>query len=276
MHETEEIQTMTPTSEPAIKILLVEDHDLTRLGLAALLRRTSNLRVVAEASNGRDAVIKVESACPDVILMDIGLPVLDGIQATREILSVHSGARIIMLTQNDNFQAILAALDAGASGYCLKDVEPDQLYSAVRAVHSGAVWLDSALRHNSQINRTATQEQRVSLQKKREELFEKREILFGKEDSDWAVELELKLLESQIQELQQNILDLQTNNDGQQKVVNVIRRAASCEDEVKWLTEDTQTRKEKLQTLEENVQRLREDMQRQREQWKRRGQNTLS
>lgn len=256
------------TIEPIIKILLVEDDSLARMGLKAVLKRTQDLQVIGEAANGQEAIELAEKHQPDVILMDMRMPLLDGIEATREILAHQPDIRIIMLTQNDTDQDILAAVDAGASGYCLKNIQPDRLYTAIRAVSSGDVWFDSALRESSQRQRQKTQERRQKVQKRREELFQEREKLSQKDDHGITV-AELERLQDAIQQLQQEILSLQTNSHGQQEAVNVMRRLANqYGDELNRLTEDAQTRKENMQTMQENVQRLREDMQRQREEWK--------
>jgi DNA-binding NarL/FixJ family response regulator len=128
-----------------IRILLVEDHKLTRVSLKMVLKRQSDLVVVGEAENGEEAIAMAEKLQPDIILMDVGMPVMDGIQASRKIIEKGSTGKIIMLTQHDNDQDILASLTAGASGYCLKDVEPERLYMAIRTVHVGDAWLDSAI-----------------------------------------------------------------------------------------------------------------------------------
>jgi DNA-binding NarL/FixJ family response regulator len=143
--------TITP-----ISVLLVEDHQLTRLGLKVALHRTSDIRVTGEACNGEEAVLMADSLQPQVILMDVGMPIMDGIQAARRIIAAHPKIRIIMLTQHDNDADIMASLAAGASGYCLKDVDPERLYTAIRSVNAGDAWLDSAiankvLRHYSTI-----------------------------------------------------------------------------------------------------------------------------
>ena len=130
---------------PIIKVLLVEDHSLTRLGLKAAFKRTSDISIIGEAVDGEEAIAKAQSLSPDVILMDVGMPVMDGIEAARTIISQNLTAKIIMLTQHDNDEDIMSSLAAGASGYCLKDVEPERLYTAIRAVHGGDVWLDSAI-----------------------------------------------------------------------------------------------------------------------------------
>lgn len=128
-----------------ISVLLVEDHQLTRLGLKVALQRTSDIKVTGEASNGEEAVAMAASLQPQVILMDVGMPIMDGIQAARRIIAEHPQIRIIMLTQHDNDADIMASLAAGASGYCLKDVEPERLYTAIRSVNAGDAWLDSSI-----------------------------------------------------------------------------------------------------------------------------------
>lgn len=130
---------------PVIKVLLVEDHTLTRMGLKTALKRTSDIDVIGEATNGEESVAAVENLKPDVILMDVGMPVMDGIQATRKILAKSPAMKVIMLTQHDNDRDILASLAAGASGYCLKDVAPDRLYTAIRSVNAGDAWLDASI-----------------------------------------------------------------------------------------------------------------------------------
>ncbi len=136
-----------PTDETprTIKVLLVEDHALTRIGLRTALKRTTDISVVGEAANGEEAVSQAEQFKPDVILMDVGMPVMDGIQAARKIIERDPSIKIIMLTQHDNDRDILASLSAGASGYCLKDVAPDRLYTAIRSVNAGDAWLDASI-----------------------------------------------------------------------------------------------------------------------------------
>ena len=128
-----------------IKILIVEDHALTRMGLKAALKRTSDIEVIGEATNGEEAIERAGSLQPNVILMDVGMPVMDGIQAAKKIIEQHPEIKVIMLTQHDNDRDIMASLAAGASGYCLKDVEPDRLYTAIRSVNAGDAWLDATI-----------------------------------------------------------------------------------------------------------------------------------
>lgn len=128
-----------------INVLLVEDHPLTRIGLRALLDRTDDIKVIGEAANGQEAVEKTLSLKPQIVLMDVGMPVMDGIEAVKNIKEQKSNAGIIMLTSHDNERDIFASLAAGAGGYCLKDVAPERLYTAIRSVHAGDAWLDAAI-----------------------------------------------------------------------------------------------------------------------------------
>jgi DNA-binding NarL/FixJ family response regulator len=128
-----------------VRILLVEDHLLTRIGLKTVIERVAEFKVIGEAENGEEAVRKVDELTPDVVLMDVGMPVMDGIEASRKIKEKHGDVEIVMLTSHDNERDIFASLAAGAGGYCLKDVEPERLYSAIRSVRAGDVWLDSTI-----------------------------------------------------------------------------------------------------------------------------------
>jgi len=120
----------------ALRVVLVDDEELVRSGLRLLLSNAPDIEVVAEASNGRDAVATVLDAQPDVVLMDIRMPVMDGIAAVEKILSVHA-VPIIMLTAFDTDSFILRALRAGAAGFLLKSTPPESLMAAVRAAAAG-------------------------------------------------------------------------------------------------------------------------------------------
>ena len=129
----------------AIRIVLVEDHLLTRVGLKTVIGRTQDIKVVGEADNGEQALDRVRELKPDVVLMDVGMPIMDGIEAASRIRLEHPEVNIIMLTSHDNDRDIFASLTAGAGGYCLKDVDPERLYTAIRSVNAGDIWLDSAI-----------------------------------------------------------------------------------------------------------------------------------
>ena len=120
-----------------ITILTADDHPLIRDGLAAVLRAESGLQVVAEAANGEEAIEAYERLRPDIVLMDLRMPVMDGLAATRAILAEDPNARIIVLTTYDGDEDIHRALAAGARGYLLKDMMRTDLLGVIRAVHRG-------------------------------------------------------------------------------------------------------------------------------------------
>jgi DNA-binding NarL/FixJ family response regulator len=119
------------------RILLVDDQELLRLGFRMVLDAQDDLDVAGEAADGQEAVGAAAALEPDVILMDVRMPVMDGVEATRAIVASGSAARIIILTTFDLDEYAFAALRAGASGFLLKDVPPPDMLSAIRAVASG-------------------------------------------------------------------------------------------------------------------------------------------
>jgi DNA-binding NarL/FixJ family response regulator len=130
-----------------IKIVVVDDQTLVRSGLRALLANSDDLEVVGEAIDGRDAVAVVTRTRPDVVLMDVRMPGVDGIAATRKIIADPrlAAVAIIMLTTFDDDDQIFAAIRAGASGYLLKDAEPDDLRQAIRVVAAGDALLSASV-----------------------------------------------------------------------------------------------------------------------------------
>ncbi len=121
----------------SIKVVLVDDHHVVRKGLRYFLESQKDLEIVAEAENGEEAVKVVEDTKPDVVLMDLIMPKKNGIEATREITTLFPTTKVIILTSFADQEHVIPALQAGASGYQLKDIEPDELAETIRAVHSG-------------------------------------------------------------------------------------------------------------------------------------------
>jgi DNA-binding NarL/FixJ family response regulator len=121
----------------SIRVLLVDDQSLLRLGFRMVLEAQPDIEVVAEAGDGATAVSMTRSLSPDVVLMDVRMPVLDGIKATRQIVAAGSAARILVLTTFNLDEYVYAALRAGASGFLLKDVPPADLLTGIRAVAAG-------------------------------------------------------------------------------------------------------------------------------------------
>jgi len=128
-----------------IRVLVADDQSMVRAGFRMLLAGEQDIEVVAEASNGLEAVAKAARADPAVILMDIRMPELDGLEATRRILAVNEAARVLILTTFGLDEYVYEALCAGASGFVLKDDPPEQLISAVRTVAAGNALLSPAV-----------------------------------------------------------------------------------------------------------------------------------
>jgi DNA-binding NarL/FixJ family response regulator len=130
--------------EQIIRVLVVDDQRLVREGIASLLSIQPGINVVGSAGDGREAVALAAALRPDVILMDVRMPVMDGITATQAIRSEAPTMQVIMLTTFDDEEYIRAALDAGAIGYILKDIPSDDLAQTVRMAHKGIYQLDPA------------------------------------------------------------------------------------------------------------------------------------
>ncbi len=124
-----------------IRVLIADDHTLVREGLRALLEGQGDFEVIAEASNGREAVDRAIQMRPDVVLMDIGMPELDGLAATRHIVRTNPAIRILVLTVHETEDYFFRVLEVGAHGFLVKDAASTELVAAVRAVHYGGVYL---------------------------------------------------------------------------------------------------------------------------------------
>ncbi|PHA00401.1 DNA-binding response regulator [Bacillus pseudomycoides] len=124
-----------------IKVLLVDDHTVVLKGLAFFLSTQKDFELVGEANNGKEALKKVEEVQPDVVLMDLYMPEMDGIEATACIKKKYPHVKVLVLTSFSDQAHVLPALQAGASGYILKDVEPDQLVEAIRSAYKGNIQL---------------------------------------------------------------------------------------------------------------------------------------
>lgn len=123
--------------EYEIKVLIVDDHQVVRQGLRTFLELQPDIIVVGEAGDGQTAVEMVRQLQPDVVLMDLVMPRLDGVSATRQVKALESGVKVIALTSFTEDDKVFPAIQAGASSYLLKDVSPDDLVEAIRAVHAG-------------------------------------------------------------------------------------------------------------------------------------------
>ena len=125
----------------SIAVLLADDHAIVRDGLKTLLEAQSDLRVVGEAANGRDAVTAAAQLKPDVVVMDISMPEMNGVEAARRIRDAREATRVVMLSMHGNAEHVYRALEAGATGYLLKESAGSELVAAIRAVHAGRRYL---------------------------------------------------------------------------------------------------------------------------------------
>ena len=130
-----------------IRILIVDDHPVVRKGMRAMLESEPDLEIAGEAKNGAEALEQYKSARPDVILMDLVMPVMDGIEAIQSIRGFDARARILVLTSFTSDEKVFAAIRAGAAGYMLKDSDPEDLLRAIHQVHRGESSLHPAIAH---------------------------------------------------------------------------------------------------------------------------------
>ena len=133
-----------------ISVVLIEDHDLSRIGLCAALKQYKDIEIVDNAANGNDGLKKIKTHQPDVALVDIGLPDIDGIEVTQKLKEYQADnpdftTKILMLTMHDSEDSVMAAFAAGADSYSLKDVSMDNLVQAIRNTHEGNAWIDPAI-----------------------------------------------------------------------------------------------------------------------------------
>jgi DNA-binding NarL/FixJ family response regulator len=126
-----------------IRVVIADDHAMVREGLASVLTADDDIRVVGTAANGAEAVVAVRDTDTDVVVMDLSMPVMDGVAATRAVRDAAPGVRVLVLTSFTDRDRVRRALEAGATGYQLKDAEPADLRAAVRAVHDGHAPLDA-------------------------------------------------------------------------------------------------------------------------------------
>ncbi|HKZ51336.1 MAG TPA: response regulator transcription factor [Dehalococcoidia bacterium] len=124
-----------------VRVLIADDHTILREGLRALLAPCDDIEVVGEAADGREAIAQVARLCPDVVLMDIAMPGLGGLEATLEIRRQWPSTKVLVLTQYGNRQYVLSILKAGAAGYVVKGAAASELVTAIRAVHRGEAFL---------------------------------------------------------------------------------------------------------------------------------------
>ena len=128
-----------------INVLLIEDHELFRMGLSMLLSKAEDINLTSEAACGLDGIKKARELSPDVILMDIGLPDIDGIEATQRIKDFNPDVKILIFTSRNSENDVFEAFRAGADGYIMKGATPEQTISAIKSVYEGVGWIDPGI-----------------------------------------------------------------------------------------------------------------------------------
>jgi DNA-binding NarL/FixJ family response regulator len=184
---------LSDPSDEVIRVLIVDDHKVVQRGLLGFLKTEADIEVVGEAQDGSQALeilseLDAEGRRPNVVLMDLQMPVMDGVQATREIRSQYDDVEVVVLTSFVEEERVHAALEAGASGYLLKDADVDEVSNAIRAAHRGEVHLDASVAKRLMASLRAPKEDPMGALTERE-----REILrmvaAGKANKQIATEL---------------------------------------------------------------------------------------
>ncbi len=141
-----------------IKLIIADDHTLVRAGIYALLDSQKDIKVVAQSESGRDAVKLCRTHKPDVALLDLSMPDMDGLEATKQILSENPAIRVLILTMYENEEYATRALNAGASGFIVKSVSPEELPDAIRKVFSGDVYITHSMMKKMVLKKTKAHE----------------------------------------------------------------------------------------------------------------------
>jgi DNA-binding NarL/FixJ family response regulator len=164
----------------SIRIIIADDHTLLRQGIRNVLLLESDLEIVGEAADGEEAVKKATELLPDILLLDINMPKLNGLEVTKRISSVHPDIKIIVLTIHDDENYVVEVIKAGAAGYLLKDIEPGMLVKAIRTVVGGESFIYPTLAKKlfGEINRLEKKKQEEALlkERRRDETLTYREI----------------------------------------------------------------------------------------------------
>lgn len=181
-----------------ISVIIIEDFKLTRVGLRCALNSNDDINVIAECENANEGLELIKSKKPDVVLMDLGLPGMNGIEATIKTKEFSPKTKIIALTSHDREEEVVAALSSGASAYCMKDIDPVKLADVVRDVSNGVCWLDPEIAQlalnsfpkveNTQLlANSSSQEGRVPLTEREYEVL--KQLVLGKSNTEIAKEL---------------------------------------------------------------------------------------
>jgi len=187
-----------------VRVLIVDDHQLFRRGVSSLLAEHESLEVVGEASNGAEAIERARELMPDVVLMDIKMPGMDGLAATKQLKAEMPYVRIMMLTVSETDEDLFEAIKAGASGYLLKNVDPDQLVASVLQVQRGEVPIAPTMA--AKILRELTTPAEASLQALTSRERQVLELLAGGK-ANKEIAFALKISENTVKNHLRNILE---------------------------------------------------------------------
>ena len=198
-----------------IRILIVDDHPVVREGLAAIINRQPDMLVVAEASNGQHALEQYRQHTPDVALMDLRMPLMNGVEAITALRKQYPGSRFIVLTTFDGDEDIYRALQAGAQGYLLKDMFREDLLDAIRAVHAGQRRIPTAVA-------TRLAERMIGNELTGRELEVLKQIAAGKSNREVAAALQIT--EGTVKGHVNNILSKLNASDRTQAVTTALQR----------------------------------------------------
>lgn len=181
-----------------IKVVIIEDFKLTRVGLRCALNENEDINVVGENENAMGGLRIIEQLKPDVVLMDLGLPGMNGIEAIMKLRETNKTTKVIALTSHDRAEEVIAVLSAGANAYCLKDIDPIKLADVIRDVANGVCWLDAEVAEKvlrsfpkqdklSLLNPKSNQDNQVPLTEREHEVL--RHLVSGKSNTEIAKEL---------------------------------------------------------------------------------------
>jgi len=190
--------TTVQTKQDTISVIIIEDFKLTRVGLRCALNSNEDINVVAESDNATDGLALIKQHNPDVVLMDLGLAGMNGIEATIKVREMNPDIMIIALTSHDREEEVIAALSAGAMAYCLKDIDPTKLADVIRDVKNGVCWLDPLVARKALdafpkqealgiLSNRNTEEGRVPLTEREFEVL--KHLVDGKSNTEIAKEL---------------------------------------------------------------------------------------
>lgn len=190
--------TQTLKANDTVSVVIIEDYKLTRVGLKSTLNEYEHIDVVGEAEDAQKGIEIIEKLQPKVVLMDLGLPGMNGLEATIKIKEMGLNSKVIILTSHERGEEVIAALGAGANAYCLKDIAPETLSQVIKNVAQGACWVDSGVasaalnffpkpENVSLIHSTAVQDARAQLTERELEVL--KHLVNGKSNTEIAKEL---------------------------------------------------------------------------------------